>query len=519
MTGALTPDELGSVGEDLFQKLCSQGQLHCNPSTRDRTGWDFRVEFPMERTGAATLDQRLPRVCMVQVKATAGESGTRVAARLSAADRLAKDASPAFIVIFRMKADGTELMGYLIHLIDAELGRVLRRVRQAQADGRMDINHMTISFDYRKGRRFKPTAAGLKEAFDALCPLDASAYGDLKRHQLAHLGYEEGGLEADLLIWIEDKDHYIKLLSGLAPLKPLQMNAYDRRFGIRLPYKGTLLDGIDEFPIQLPAVGPCDIIVRGGPRLPAALFQCEAFAPPPMPDAPLLSIRHPLLTALFKHEGLEIQTTGTFQTDRHGLEDWILLLRALSYLATGTATLELEFRGIRLAPLTVPPSGLDGPYHEELPDLLALVERWQKALSFAGVAGAASFTLDDMMEANGVRMSLDMLFNPTPVARLEVDVIEGAEGEQTLAALYFNSMEFAGTGLTFALRVTLERQAPDSVTFASSAFELMDIRPGIVDLDAYGAEIATENQIQILINPRNMIVTDPADDGEPRDDR
>lgn len=125
----LTSEQLGDAGEDLFRLLCSQAQLIPNPSSRDRTGWDFRVEFPMDASEATTLDKRLPRVCQVQVKATAGSEHT-VAARLSSVDRLAKDAAPAAIVVFKLRTDGLPLMGYVIDLIDDQLARVLQRLRR-----------------------------------------------------------------------------------------------------------------------------------------------------------------------------------------------------------------------------------------------------------------------------------------------------------------------------------------------------------------------------------------------------
>jgi hypothetical protein len=503
---ALTPDELGDVGESLFRKLCGQAKLVCNKSDRDRTGWDFRVEFPMERSAGATLDQRAPRVCQVQVKSTAGESGTRVSARLSAVERLAKDGAPAAIVIFRMRPDGTELMGFVFHLIDEQLARVLHRLRRVEADGRVDINHMTISFDYRKARRFKPTAEGLFEALSEIADPDVTGYAERKRDQLARLGYDDnGGIEAEALIWIESKDHLTRILSGLEPLKPVQMKAYDRRFDIRVPYRGDLLDGVEEFNLELPPVGPCDIVVRNGPRQPAALFQCEAYAPPPIEGGPLMVIKHPMLTVLFRDDGLNLETTGTFQEDGRALDDWILLLRGLTYLASGTGTIELEFRGTRLPPVKLPQGGVDGPYIEQLPAMLEFAERWKEALSLAGVAPGGKFTLDDIWQAEPVRMSLDMLFNPAPLARIEFDVIEGAEDAQQLEALHFNTVRFAGAALTFAVRVVLDRQGKDSASFASARYELVDIRPAVNDLDAYGAEIAEDNAFRIVIPPDNLI--------------
>ncbi|QQV79390.1 hypothetical protein H5J25_20080 (plasmid) [Sphingomonas aliaeris] len=349
MMTKLTPEQLGDAGEDLFKLLCSQAQLIPNPSIRDRTGWDFRVEFPMGDATATTLDKRLPRVCQVQIKATAGSSGV-VTAPLSAVDRLAKDTAPAAIVIFRMRADGTPLMGYVVDLIDDELARILQRLRSVDKAGRTDTNRIKITFDYRKGRAFKPTPTGLREALKVTSPSDVAAYSDKKRHQLATLGFDDdGGIEANALVWIESQDHLMRMISGLAPLKPIKLDAYERRFDILLPYTGSLFDGVDEFPIQLPMVGACEIVVRGGPRDPAALFVCEAFAPPPIDGAPLMVIRHSMMTAVFNEDGLEVETVGHFYEDRHSVNEWILLLRALTYLASDKGSIELEFKGVRIS--------------------------------------------------------------------------------------------------------------------------------------------------------------------------
>lgn len=503
MSDALTSDELGEVGESLFNKLCAQAKLVCNKSGRDRTGWDFRVEFPMDSLPDATLDQREPRVCQVQLKCTAGERGI-VQARLSAIERIAKDSAPAAIVVFRMRPDGTELMGYVIHLLNKELARVLRRLRAAQKAGRADINHMSISFDYRKGRRFKPGAAGLREALAEVSPEDMGAYTAEKLRQLATLGYEDGsGVEAEALIWIEDEDHLTRIISGLAPLKPLKLQAYDRRFDIRVPYMGTMFEGIDEFAIDLPTMGPCSIIVRTGALRPAALFKCEAFVPYPVEGGPWLVIRHPALNLLFHEDRFHIESLGNFNVGRHDLETWVQLLRGLTYLAEGSATVELEFRGARIPGIPTP-EGLDGPYLDQLPRLLDFVEGFQRALDLAGTIATEEFSLEDLWAAPAAQMSLDMFFNPATAARFEFDDIGGVTDELVLEALYFNTIEFAGTGISFAVKVTLERGDESSRAFASTRFELLDIRSAVLDLDGYGAEMATTKEISVVINPSNV---------------
>jgi hypothetical protein len=506
MPEKLTSDELGELGENLFGKLCAQAKLICNKAGRDRAGWDFRVEFPMEHAAGETLDQRVPRACQIQLKCTAGETGS-VRARLSSMERLAKDSGPAAVVVFRMRPDGTELMGYVVHLIGKELAKVLRRLRIAERDGRADVNHRWISFGYRKGRRFKLDADGLREALEEICPVDVEGYVAEKRHQLETLGYEDGpGVESEALIYIEDEDHLTKLISGLVPLRPLRMQSYDRRFGIRVPYKGTLLEGLEEFSIDLPTIGPCSIIIRAEPLRPAALFECEAFVPYPIEGGPMLSIRHPALNLLFYEDSLNIESVGNFKTDQHDLATWIQLLRGLTYLAKGNATVELEFRDARI-PATPSEKGLDGPYLDQLPFLLDFVERLQRALDLAGLPAPARFSLEDIWSAPAMQMSLDMFFNPRSAARLEFDTMETLANQQAIEALHFNTVGFAGASVSFATKVILER-AGDGSTFASTGFELLDIRPAVLDLDAYGAQMADTHGITFVIDPSNMTMVD-----------
>ena len=73
MSRVLTADELGEAGETLFAHLCALAGLTCNKSQRDRTGWDFVVEFPLAGVDRPlALDHRLPISCVVQLKSTAG---------------------------------------------------------------------------------------------------------------------------------------------------------------------------------------------------------------------------------------------------------------------------------------------------------------------------------------------------------------------------------------------------------------------------------------------------------------
>lgn len=174
----LEPERIGHIGEQQFQLLCAQADLICNKTTVDVMGWDFLVEFPVEHFGnGVALDQQQAKAVRVQLKSTVGRTNSRVRLSLSAVDRLAKDAHPSVIVVFRISQEGKFQSGYLVHLIGDELAKVLKRLRLAEANEAYDINKADVSYDYEKlGTRFEPTAEGLLEALTSICRVDSAAY-------------------------------------------------------------------------------------------------------------------------------------------------------------------------------------------------------------------------------------------------------------------------------------------------------------------------------------------------------
>lgn len=122
-------------------------------------------------------------------------------------------------------------------------------------------------------------------------------------------------------------------------------------------------------------------------------------------------IRHPALNLLVHEDEFQIESVGNFNVGRHDLETWVQLLRGLTYLAEGSATVELEFRGARIP--GIPTSeGLDGPYLDQLPSLLDFVEGFQRALDLAGTTATEEFSLEDLWATPATQMSIDMFFNP-----------------------------------------------------------------------------------------------------------
>jgi hypothetical protein len=511
----LESDRIGRIGERQFELLCERAGLFCNKSTVDIMGWDFIVEFPMGSGGQSSLplDRRQTNAARVQLKSTLGRTGNRIRLSLSAIDRLAKDPRPALIIVFRIRADGEIQSAYLVHLIGNELARVLKRLRLAEARKAHDINHVDISYDYEKvGQRFEQTAAGLSAALSAACGQDPGAYTAEKQRQLDDLGYENGQFEVEALLQIEGPEHFANLLLGLAPLKPQQLRVFDSRFGIRLPYQGTLFDDMEELHLTPPTLGPCEISIRGPGFGQAARFDAEMFIGPTLAElnGPELLIRSSDFILRLTPTGLKFESVGSIDDVQHTLTDWAEFLRALTLMAKGRATLAITGNH-RIPPITFPvDQPISGPNLEEIALISAFADGWMQLLTNAGMRSTACFPFHAFWEAKEARLAVDILLNPESEARFEFQSLGIDDAAVSPEGLYFNSATFAESSITFSAKVFIIKTEDPDWQYRSTRFEALDVRRKVDDLDEYGADQATLFGLKLLIDPRNITMVAPS---------
>lgn len=511
MRRVLTSDELGDAGETLFANLCVRAGLTCNKSSRDRTGWDFVVEFPLPGPDAVALDARLPTACVVQLKSTALAGAVKLS--LSAVERLAKDPRPAFIVVLRLAPSGEARAAQLIHLLGPPLGRVLHRLRTAHAQGRFDLNKLTLTFDPGKfGTRFAPSPEGLAEALRNACGEDRAAYGVEKQRQLDELGYEHGGLEAEALFWVESADHLSDVVLGLQPLKPEQLRAFDTRFGIRLPYVGTALDGLEELRIDPPSVGRCTLSIRGPGLSPAAVFDAEMLAglPASASEGTWLLFRHPDFTLKFSAVAAVFNSTDRFDSTPRTLSAWIQLIRGLAYLANGDGVITVTPPTLIEATVVLPMTAkLDGPHLQHLPAWSRGLEGWERLLALAGVSPAEPFSLPELWDARSVSLAVD-LFSDSPTAWFAFDRPAVGDPAGAVQAIYINTARLAGAAVSYAVKVTLDATADHPGEYRSTRLQALDARPAVADLQDYAEELAERHGLNVVINPDNVVEIDPS---------
>jgi len=515
MSRSLNAADLGKIGETNFELLCDKAGLVCNKSSRDVNGWDFLVEFPMAAPSLdVTLDQRTTTACRVQLKSTVAGGNDRVSLRLSAAERLAKDAGPALVVVFLLRPNGDGICGYLVHLLGEELAQILKRLRSAEASQTFAINHKSITLDYRKqGTRFEFTAEGLRKAIADACGPDPARYALEKQRQLKELGYEDGRFEVEALVWVEGPEHLSNVLLGLVPLKPKRVKVFDARFGIRIPYQGPLFQNVEEFTINPPHVGECQVAIHGGVLAPVSIFSADVFIAPPISAlvGPQLSLRHPDFLITLSPAQMEFVTAGNFYTVPRSLERWINLVRALVNLGTGQGRITIS--GLpKSGPFALPSGPLDGPDQEQLPQLQQFLEGWHQLTNRAGVASSAEFTIEAIWATPSAQQAAAMWMTPGKTYMEFENLGDYGVTDDTIEALYFNSAELADAAISFAVKITVQRREASEWRYRSTALEFLDIRPAVSDLRAYAKRQAEAHNLHILIDPANLSLANSAEE-------
>lgn len=283
----LNSDELGEKGQARFKEICADAKLVCNQADRDRTGWDFIVEFPFETRveALAPLESRkVPLSCHVQVK-TLLEKNDSFKMRLSSAERLAKELKPSFVYVFKVNAE--QFTGArLIHIFDERLAKILKRLRKEDVAANLAPNKKTISMSARRdGITVEPTGRALREALVRACGADLHAYTKIKAEQLAELGFEERPYELQTTLYPVNMDDLVDVFLGLKKEFPVaNLSGAQWRFGIKLPVPGLSGDGaITNEPSP---IDECVIIFRSDIVSRAAVFKGRVFFPA-IPNLPL----------------------------------------------------------------------------------------------------------------------------------------------------------------------------------------------------------------------------------------
>ncbi|WP_342709777.1 hypothetical protein AAFG13_35830 [Bradyrhizobium sp. B124] len=385
----LNADELGKKGEARFAEICSDTKLVRNPSIdHDRTGWDYIVEFEQQAPiGRETLDtRRAPLSAHVQVK-TMWASNDRFRMRLSAAERLAKEPKPAFVYVFKVNEKLEFVSAHLVHVLDANLAAILKRLRKEQAEGTKShqINKKYISFKAStSGRKIKPTGAALRQAIFDFCGSDLDAYIDRKRKQTQELGFEPGRFQATTTFKVESMDGLIDGLLGLRELEVTAGQAFETRFGIKLSLNEPNF-AKSVMRVQPATADTCIVTVKETPLSPPATFLADILFPPlaSLPKEHLkMLVQNPLFRLLIAGNRIQFTTDEqAISAARLKIDDWRNFFRMLIALCRGA---EMTLKPERLHEVTFPMRLPDAARQLEYESMQEALEATQRLLKLAG---------------------------------------------------------------------------------------------------------------------------------------
>jgi hypothetical protein len=466
-------DELGRWGECQFGALCAASGLVANKAEYDKMGWDFIVEKPPAMsTPALPLDQRPNGLsCRVQVKTHWQRGDDRIEMTLSAAERLAKDPAPSFVVALIADASGesnapTLVDCYLLHMLDDNLKRVLKRLREAEADRQgKPLTEQKISYSPRvSGEQFPPTGDGLHDALARNCGSDPHVYIERKNAQLETLGYTAGRYQLKTEITANDIDELIEMMLGLRPVPITKFEAFDIRFEVPVlsDHFHTAMDNRAEFEVQPPSMA-CMIRVRGKGLTPPAVINGEVLLPA-VQNIPEKHKRMLIKARIFQ---LDLRNNGRIEFRLDGealnkielsLEDWRNHFRLLEILGESEVEFDIEGHGpgvprsILNLKNTVPP-----PHEPWLASLAEAARCGETLLQLAGTKGNA-ISLRRLAEtAQSIRLAHARLLKPETIPpqtfRSEGQITEKTPLE--LDILQIDCAMVAGEVLAYASRLTM----------------------------------------------------------------
>lgn len=488
MDRPLNSDQLGKKGELHFPGLCVDDGLIPNPSSWDRKGWDFIVDWPFEKESCGYDTRPSPRSCQVQVK-TVWDDTDEVVLRLSSIEHLAKDVKPAFIVVLRVMPDQTFAESRIAHVDEDLLGHILKALRIAEIDGEKP-NSVKISLSLAKW--FEPLSAAkgaLRQAFEAAIGPAMDSYVERKQRSLRELGFDQGHLTFHTTLRASSMDDITDAFLGLAPIEAINTTGTETRFGLPLPIPELKADK-STLKFEPRANDTCKIVVRAGNPDREFVFKAEMFSLPPQLRANHIKvlIRNELFSLVLRIEELKpghnnFKMNLTIDRDsirklRLRATDWRDFYGFLDALARARLNIQIKPRKM--------PQPIGGqieidrePLHDESEYAYAARLTSIAADAFERAAWpGAKLKIEEIGDAGRELIVLERLIEkPDELTPLTFSTDkEALLGGETIDLLYFNYILFGEHALAFGASCVVSATVDiDAAHWKSTAVRLRDI--------------------------------------------
>ena len=232
----LPKPNLGKLGQADFERWCFCIGLNAVKAVPDEFGWDYFVEFEPEVDEAIPLDRQndLKKV-LVQVKSTHTPS-QRVRGKLSAFKYLVDSDLPTFFVHIFYSREQVSQRALLLHVGPTQIEAILRKVRQAEQAGRVDLQNINMSLELNEASTIAADGSNLRQLILDAVPRGCAEYAAAKASFRKSCGYNEHSIKAHFSLAPGlNEETLIDLLIGKAPSLPLSEIIVNKtRFGIAL---------------------------------------------------------------------------------------------------------------------------------------------------------------------------------------------------------------------------------------------------------------------------------------------
>jgi len=450
MSESALSDDLGRQGEIEFDRIANKAGLLVGKIDPDRVGKDRHVEAKIPpRAEHLPFDQRpAPLSCGIQIKSVLQDTKV-VTLALSVAERLAQSVEPAFICVVRLDNDLDFVEMRLIHLLDQNLEKILKRLREEFARGTIDLHKKTVSFTVKSAKKIGRKRIDLTQSlWDAIGP-DMDAYAAEKARQKKTVGFiSNAHLQVEGVIDGVGVEEIVDGLLGLRPMRLSKFDVLEERFGIKLPHPrlGNLATGGTAFFDPKPAA-ECTLIVGEPSSKEAITFPCSAILPA-VPNIPMEHFKARLsskyLEAIFTATTIDFTSADGWEVDSaQTLDDWITYFKIVAALEEPDCQLTLRGQG---RPDILGKASLNAGYQVgEAKGLIQLLEAYRVIRSEAGGANGP-ISLRVVYERYAEIMKVYNIFRGSPITSdLSFTTIAAEVEENKPIGLIFVSMLEVGT--------------------------------------------------------------------------
>lgn len=504
MNQIIDNDSLGEKGESRFKELCADASIICNKADRDRAGWDFVLDFPMDTSGALRLDHRkTPLSAVIQLK-TVLSSTKHATLKLNMAERIAKELKPSFIVVLKVDPDLRFGALYVIHIAGSRLSAILERLRLEDQKGNSDrLNELKISFTPRKSELVaKVSGEELRRTLIAAIKDDMVAYIAEKAAALKTLGYESGApYRGRFTVRADRVEDLLDMLLGDRPLEAFDIKAEEVRFGIALPV--PMADAATMV-VQPHSVATANVRIRvKGDPVPLT-FATDIFSTPKVGEHQRVLLKNPFLRIQidFGPTGALIEYSSSTKGARFNAPDWLTYWRIYEAVTSGNAVLEFsDAAGIRGPEVSLPGpiASIDGSEWRDERRLLA--ELYERLTNWAGDQPGPLLEWEELLSASPALELFDRIAHDGMLNFETHDELPGIVHGTRMRAIFANAIELGDRRYAY-YGVTEISAQEKALTMTTMSFkQVRAIAPSKVAMDAFVEAAKSREGVEVLMQP------------------